>query len=699
MSALSLTCIKGVGKKTAAVLSKLGIENVEQLLYYFPRKYQDRTKMVKIFELVDGCRQTFEGKVAGFRQRLLFRKRMHLMEVLIYDGTGFAHLLFFNQPNIKDYLPLGTNIVVSGRVYRRMGKIQVQDFEYEVLQKKERLHTTRIVPIYPLGAGLDRSFQRKMRSIMREAVLQYARRAKDILPSEMRKRYKLLHLKDALAQIHFPYSLQSLRSARRTIIFEELLLLQLALGIVKEQRRRREGIRFDTDAELPKKFLQTLPFSLTCAQSRVIQQIKEDMASPYPMHRLLHGEVGSGKTVVAIFAALVACANGYQVAFMAPTEVLAEQHFINLSEYLQPLFINLCCLTSSLKKRERVSALSGIREGKVHVVVGTHALLQEGVEFAKLGLCIIDEQHRFGVLQRKTLMEKGASPDTLIMTATPIPRTLALAFYGDLELSVLDTLPEGRRPAKTLCFSYKEIRRVYSFVKEKLKEGALCYFVYPQLEEEEGLRTAKGALLRLKREFHPSRVALLHGKIPADEKRAVMEAFKNKEVQLLCCTTVVEVGLDVEAATVIVVEEAHRFGLLQLHQLRGRVQRSNRQGYCLLLCPENIKKMIKSGALSEDEESLGARRIAAMLKTTDGFQIAEEDMRLRGPGELFGLAQHGVGGQLADILKHEKILLLARKEAESILRRDPLLHLREHATLREAVIKNYEGILQFARVG
>jgi len=524
---------------------------------------------------------------------------------------------------------------------------------------------------------------------MASVVAEYADDLPEILPLEIRRRHGLLDRVDAVRQAHFPDSEADAANAHRRLAFEEFFLLQVGLLLRRRVETETAGIAFRVDGERVRRFLAALPFALTKAQRRVIGEIEADMAEPKPMNRLLQGDVGSGKTVVAAVALLHAVENGYQGALMAPTEILAEQHYHTLRRYLAPVDVVPTLLRGEMPAAEKRDALERIRTGQAAIVVGTHALIQDAVEFANLGLVITDEQHRFGVLQRAKLRKKGVMPDTLVMTATPIPRTLALTAYGDLAVSVLDELPPGRKPVETKHFTEADRPHLYRFLESQLAKGRQAYVVYPLIDESEKLedvQAATEAAERLAQLFPKRRVGLLHGRFSSEEKQEVMRRFHAGEIDLLVSTSVVEVGVDIPNATVMVIENAERFGLAQLHQLRGRVGRGEHASYCALVGNPRTEE--------------GKRRLAVMVETNDGFRIAEEDLLLRGPGELLGTRQAGLPDlKVASLVRDGRILEEARREAEALLAGDPELRHPEHQLLREQMVRRWRGKLRLASVG
>ncbi|MCL4424726.1 MAG: ATP-dependent DNA helicase RecG [Firmicutes bacterium] len=667
--------LKGVGPARARLLGKLGLHTVADLLFYFPRRYEDRSQLKAMALVRDGEISTVQGKVVEVSE-VKPRPGLIVTRVAISDGSGTAFGIWFNQSFIKDRFRLGQAVVFNGRIERRYGQVQINKPEYEDLDD-DSLHTGRIVPIYPLTEGL---FQRQFRALMKGVVEGYASFLGEVLPEEIRQRLAFSGLSQAVRDMHFPRDLQAQEAARRRLAFEELFYLQLGLARLKRQAVEEEGTAHRSDGPWLKALVESLPFSLTEAQKRVIGEIRQDMESPRPMNRLIQGDVGSGKTVVAAWALVKAAESGFQAALMAPTEILAEQHFLNLKGLLSPLGITVGFLTGSLGRAERIRRLETIRSGELKIVVGTQALIQEGVEFARLSLVVTDEQHRFGVQQRALLRAKGYSPDVLVMTATPIPRTLSMTLYGDLDVSILDEMPPGRGPVETYWRRASARKKAYRFLHDQVKAGRQGYVVCPLIEESERLQAeaATDLAIRLRSEFPDLRIGLLHGRMRTEEKEETMEAFRQGHLGVLVSTTVIEVGVDVPNATVMVVEGANRFGLAQLHQLRGRVGRGREKSYCILLAE----------GLTEE----GRRRLEVMQETGDGFAIAEEDLKLRGPGEFFGTRQHGLPDlRVADPIRDLPLLDLARQEAFRLIERDPNLTSPEHRAIRERVGRLFQG--------
>ncbi|OYT73728.1 MAG: ATP-dependent DNA helicase RecG [Armatimonadetes bacterium JP3_11] len=669
--------LKGVGPKLAQVLSKLNIYTLGDLLFHLPRRYEDRRHFRKIAHARSGEAITVAGKLVTV-DNVKVRNNMTLTKAYLDDGSGVLELVWYNQPYMKDTLSKLRNsvIVAYGVVKESPYGLQMETPEWEDLpdgaDPDSLLSVNRIVPIYPLTEGIR---QKRMRQILYNAV-QYAHLAPEILPHSVRERVGLPPIQQALQQIHFPDEENQIEPARRRLVFEEFFLMQLGVGMQRRQNQQERGIAMRIDEQrLNAQLQQLVPFELTNAQKRVIREIWSDMALPHPMNRLLQGDVGSGKTIVAAAAILAAVDNQYQAAMMAPTEILAEQHYINLHRLFQPLGISVELLVGRLSNKQRQQARERVASGRGMVAVGTHALIQEGVSFARLGLAIVDEQHRFGVLQRAALRDKGIMPHLLVMSATPIPRTLTMTLYGELDVSILDEMPPGRKPVKTHWKTPEERLKVYAGVRKLIEEGRQAYVICPLIDESDKLqvRAAEEMAEHLQKDVFPDlRVGLLHGRMKPAEKEAVMEQFRAGELDILVSTTVIEVGVDVPNAAVIVIEDADRFGLAQLHQLRGRVGRSEHQSFCILIA--NPK--------SED----GQRRMEIMARTTNGFIIAEEDLKIRGPGEIFGTKQSGMPSfRVADLVKDMGLLEVARQEAFRVLEHDPDLSQSEHAALRDAV--------------
>ncbi len=667
--------VNGVGETRAEQLGRLGVRTVWDLLHLFPRRYDDYSRMKPINRLAPGEEVTVIGMLERIQTHPMQRGGMRV-EAYIDDGSGSLRLNWFNQPWMAKQLEVGEPYVVSGKVDQYLGRLVMNAPELEPVER-ESLHAGRIVPVYPLTKGLG---SRVLRRLIKDVVDEWAPRLPDFLPLEVRESADLMDYGDALAQAHFPDTWEDKQAALFRLAFDELFVLHLALLRRRFEWQSRLGIPLQVSDEWLAAFEASLPYELTGAQQRAIADIRRDMASNLPMNRLLQGDVGSGKTVVAAIAAGVAVANGTQAAIMAPTNILAEQHYTSLTGLLRasPLGegVNIALLTGNLTQLEREAVYAGLADGSVDVVVGTHALIQPGVEFRRLGLAVIDEQHRFGVMQRGALRDKadGGNPHLLVMTATPIPRTLALTLHADLDLTVIDEMPPGRTPVQTRVLQRKERERAFSFIRAQVEKGHQAYIVYPLVEDSARVeaRSAVSEYERLRDEVFPDlRVGLLHGQMSAEEKDAAMGAFYRGEIDILVSTTVIEVGIDVPNATVILVESANRFGLAQLHQLRGRVGRSSSQSFCLLLSDSDF--------LDTDE------RLKAVEETTDGFRLAEIDWKLRGAGYLLGTRQSGFAGFDFATLMDPHLVDLVQREARALYERDPRLEAPEHRLLAEKV--------------
>lgn len=677
-----VTALHGVGPKLAEKLEILGAETIADLLTLFPRRYEDYSLLKPINRLVYGEQVTVIGTIWQTRAKRT-RTNQTLVESIINDGTASVQATWFNQPWLTRQLPAGMQIVLSGKVDQFLGRMVFNSPEWEPLEM-DPLKTRRIVPVYPLTKGLQAY---KMREIMQRAVTEWADRVPDPLPRELRQRRNLLPLSAALQQLHFPDSQQSLRRARERLAFDELFLLQLGIQGQRRQWTQHPATPLVVADEALDAYYERLPFELTGAQQRVIGELRADMAGDQPMNRLLQGDVGSGKTAVAAAAMVIAAGAGAQSALMAPTEILAEQHYAGLSRLLEPLGIQVGLLTGSTSPADRTAIKAALADGSLHVVVGTHALIQPDVAFARLALAIIDEQHRFGVDQRAALRDKGpevggerVSPHLLVMSATPIPRSLALSLYGTLDLSSLDEMPPGRQEIKTRWLRSAERERAYNFIRRQAGEGRQAYIIYPLVEESEMVdaRAAVEEYEKLQTEVFPDlTVGLIHGRLRPDEKEQAMRAFHEGQTHVLVATSVIEVGVDVPNSTVMVVDGADRFGLAQLHQFRGRVGRGEHQSYCILIADE----------VTSDAE----QRLMALEATNDGFVLAEKDLELRGPGEFFGRQQSGLPElRLASLLHDFQVLEMAQSEAAELFKVDPELTAADNRLLRERVAQFWE---------
>jgi ATP-dependent DNA helicase RecG len=666
----SLQYLKGVGPRRAADLRRAGLDTIEDLLYRFPTRYEDRGHFVTIASLRPGVPASVAGEILSCGVRPTRRPRFKIFEMLVRDGTGSLRAVFPNQPYLKDVFHPHQRVVLFGALKLTSYGLQMENPTHEIVSDEqenapdvETVHTGRIVPIYEKTGQLTAKMQR---TLVRHAIDLLPETVKDPLPLQVRAAEGLMDRRAAIEWVHFPPAEASVdelnafrSSAHRRLIFEEFFLLQLGIVLRRRQsdaeRKARPVIITDAIREAAR---QVLPFKLTGDQKRTIAEIVKDMQRPQPMNRLLQGDVGSGKTIVAMMASLVAMENGLQVAFMAPTEILAEQHYFNIRRLLERSRFRLTLLTGATPARKRREILAELAGGSLHMVIGTHALVQEDVTFRDLGLAIIDEQHRFGVLQRATLRAKGLHPDVLVMTATPIPRTLALTTYGDLDVSVIREMPPGRQPITTAAKPESRRDEIYQFVRKQVEAGRQAYIIYPLIEESEkvDLKAATEMADHLSQDVFPDlRVALLHGRLKQDAKDRVMNAFARGEFDILVSTTVVEVGVDVPNATAMVVEHAERFGLSQLHQLRGRVGRGAHKSYCLLLYQH---------PLSDDARE----RLRALTETTDGFEIAERDLQQRGPGDFFGTRQSGLPTlRVGDLMRDHHLMEEARRAASVTL--------------------------------
>jgi ATP-dependent DNA helicase RecG len=654
--------LKGVGPRRAADLARVGLVTVEDLLYRFPLRYEDRSHFQSVASLKPGQTVSIGGRILSCGLRSTRRPGFKIFEAAVQDESGTIRAVWLNQPFLRDVFTTGQHVVLFGAVEMRgHGGLQLANPQYEILEEEDRetIHTGRVVPVYERAGSMTPKMQRRL---VHEVLQRLPPDLPDVLPERVRLRRNLLARTAALVASHFPPADESIGQlnrfatpAQQSLIFEEAFLFQT--GMLARRRAaaaEQKAVAIQVDDRIRESARAVLPFRLTSGQRQALKEIVDDMQRPHPMNRLLQGDVGAGKTIVALLAALVAMENGVQVAFMAPTEILAEQHFLNISRLLQASRFRVGLLTGAVPAGTRRQQLAEVEAGTIHLVVGTHALVQGDVRFRQLGLVVIDEQHRFGVMQRATLRGKGLHPDVLVMTATPIPRTLALTLYGDLDVSLIRDLPPGRLPIRTIAKPESRRDEVHAFVKEQLEAGRQAYVIYPLVEESAkvDLKAATEMADTLAQQVFPEyRLGLVHGRMKADAKDRVMKAFAAGHLHLLVSTTVVEVGVDVPNASVMVVEHAERFGLSQLHQLRGRVGRDRHQSFCCLLY---------QSPLSDDARE----RLKAMTETTDGFDIAERDLLLRGPGDFFGTRQAGVPTfRLIDLVRDREQLEAAKRDA------------------------------------
>ncbi len=671
--ATAVQYVKGIGPRVAEMLAAKGIHTLDDLLHYLPFRYEDRLNPRSIPELKAGEMATV---IAEVRNSGVFRTRKSpIFQMTAGQGRVRLKCIWFNATYLRDKFQPGQLVALYGRVEKdyRGGELQLIQPQFEILEDaggengdklSSSLEVGRIVPIYE-SAGQGRLTAKWFRKVIHSALANLNPESEDAIPATVREHLSLIPPRDALRQVHWPEageSLADLQSSRTPahirLIFEELFFIELGLELKRREQKAQTGIAFQLDDRVRSAIKKILPFHPTTAQKRALKEIATDMEKPFPMRRLLQGDVGSGKTIVAFEAAIIAMENGYQVALMAPTEILAQQHYFSARRILEPIGYRVVLLTGSVEDDRKRDIRRHVAQGNAQLVIGTHALIEQRVEFGKLGLVIVDEQHRFGVLQRFKLMKKSAGPDVLVMTATPIPRTLALTIYGDLDISVIDEMPPGRTPVVTRQISDEESSKVWDFVRKQVRSGHQTYVVYPVIEEKEEteLKAAMQMYKELSQRVFPElRVGLLHGRMDPSLKEDVMQLFQKGEIDILVSTTVIEVGVDVANANVMVIEHAERFGLSQLHQLRGRIGRGAAKSYCVLMT---------GGKISED----GERRLDAMVRTSDGFQIAELDLELRGPGEFFGTKQAGLPSfQVANLIRDRQLLEAAKREAAFVL--------------------------------
>jgi len=683
-----ITYLKGVGPARSRVLENAGIKTVSDLLYYFPRRHLDRTTVVDIRKLQPNQMVTVIGRVevCGLRRA----KRRQIFEAVISDGSGLLKLVWFNGASYwEKILHIGDNLAIHGKVEMYNG-LQMVHPELDKLDKDDDpLHSGKIVPLYPLtqrmkDVGLDNRRLRKTISM----ILSEFPSITDHLPLPVRQLYKLVDIGNALQHIHYSNDEHELGKARERLKFDEHFFLQLLMAFRRRTNAREKTKELKEIGPYFTRIHDQLPFELTEAQKRVIKEIRRDLAKPMVMNRLLQGDVGSGKTVVALLAASIAIGNGSQVAVMAPTEILAHQHYSSFKKLADQAKLTCALLVGNTKAANRKSILKALADGRIQLIVGTHALIQKDVVFKDLNFIIVDEQHRFGVVQRGDLQEKGYHPHLLAMTATPIPRTLAMSYHGDMEVSIIDEMPKNRLPVITRIVDPARLEKVYDFVRDEIKRGRQCMIVYPLVEESEKSDLAAATEARdslASSSFNEINVGLIHGRMKKEEKDAVMEAYSANQIQVLVATTVIEVGIDIPNATVMIIEHADRFGLTQLHQLRGRVGRGSDKGYCVLV--------------KRNHTETAEKRLSIMESTNDGFKIADEDLALRGPGEFFGIRQSGfLKFKIADLVHDGAIIRKARQAAFDLVSTDPHLRKSEHALLKQRFLNEYQDKLKMANI-
>jgi len=687
---ISIQYVKGVGPARAKIFQKLGVESVEDLLYFFPRRYEDRRNLTPIAQVSVGEWQTITGTVRTQSSRRSWYTKKHVTEVVLDDGTGRICCLWFNQPYLNRYFTENKRVVCYGKVDVYKNRLQMVSPEYELLEEDEEgLSLKRIVPVYPLTRGVT---QRYLRKTMRNCLDCYKAQAIEHLPAEVRRRHKLLSIHESLEHVHFPDDFDLQEASLTRISYEEFYFFQISIILRRLSITHKKGVAHTISDADALRFIDTFPFKLTGAQKKVIREIRDDMRGGSPMLRLLQGDVGSGKTLVALFGCVMAHINGHQSCLMAPTEILARQHYDNITRMLADgpfKKIKTALLVSGLPKKERDQIGAAIQDGTIDLVIGTHALINEEVSFNNLSFAVIDEQHKFGVRQRALLSEKGNNPDVLIMTATPIPRTLCITLYGDLDVSIIDELPPGRGQVRTKLYTHEQSDQVYALVRQNVAKGRQVYVIYPIIEESEtlDLKAARAMYKQFQtRDFKDLKVGLVHGQLKQKDSQALMDQFKKRDIDILVATTVVEVGVDVPNASVMVIEHAERFGLAQLHQLRGRIGRGETDGLCLLV--------------ADAQTAESSERLKAILSTTNGFKIAEHDLKIRGPGRFFGRHQHGLNElKVANPITQMDILQLARKDALALTHDDPRLASPANRYIKGIIQKRYPTYLANVKAG
>ena len=717
----SVQFLKSVGPKRADSFAQIGIRTIRDLLFYFPTRYLDRTTILNTVRVVQYITNGYEGEVTVIGKvmdsELIRYEKKQIFKVIMKDNSGTFDCVWFQGVKyFKDRFKPGEYFAVSAKpTLTRYGNLQFTHPDFDKLadiESEEFLHTGKIIPFYRLPKELKSSNlgDLSLRRIIHSAVETYVNQLEESLPRKIIDEQQLFPLKDSVKNLHFPESHDLLVKAQRRFKFEELFYLECLVALRKVGIKEViPGYKFKMHPEPIKRFIESLPFKLTDSQLRVLGDIRKDMETEKPMNRLLQGDVGSGKTIVSLIAMLIAIENGFQTALMVPTEILADQHYKKISNLLAEFNINVQLLIGGQKKSEREKILEMIEEGRAQIVIGTHALIESKINFKQLGLIVIDEQHRFGVVQRSSLIEKGRNPDTLVMTATPIPRTLSMTVYGDLDVSIITEMPKDRKPIKTLVRGEEKLPDIYKFIIDKAKEGVQTYLVYPLVEESEKLelKAAQSYYEDLSTTFLKDvRVCLIHGKMNWKDKEEIMYRFANKEYDVLVSTTVIEVGIDIPDANIMVINDAFRFGLSQLHQLRGRVGRSDKQAYCVLITKKEFAS--RSNKFNFDFEYMSAAeieryksiiRLNAMIKHPSGFELSEIDLKLRGPGDIYGIKQSGLPLlKFADITTDGEIITAAKLSAFNVIENDIRLTKKENALIRQTLLSSYSDNLKYSHI-
>ncbi len=677
----SIRYLKGIGPKKAILFERLDIKTAEDILFYFPYRYEDRREISKIKDLKEDGIYLIKADIIALGSRYSFKKRFDIVTIVVDDGTGRIDCVWFNQSYLKKSFKIGQRIITYGKLTIFKGKLQFSNPEFELIDNgnDDSLSAGRIVPIYSLTQGLT---QRFLRRTIKHTLDKCSFQFRESLPYSLRSKYNLYNSVSSLLNLHYPKDFVSLEQAKRRLSFEEFFIFQVVLLLRKINKKLIKAKPHVVDRDLIKKILRFLPFDLTQSQKQVLGQITGDLRRNSAMYRLLQGDVGSGKTIVAFIAALVAVNSGSQVAFLVPTEILARQHYDKFNNFIKGMLFNkkkvkISILTSSVSNKAMI--LKKLSAGKIDIIIGTHALLSDDAVFKSLGLVVIDEQHKFGVGQRAFLAKKALNPDVLVMSATPIPRTMALTLYADMDISAIEGFPPGRRPVSTKLFNQDQQNDAYVFIKKELDKGRQAYIVFPAIEDTSSMQimSAKSMFGELKKNvFNGYRLALLHGRLNNKEQTLIMKKFHNHKIDILVSTTILEVGIDVKNASVMFIEDAHRFGLSQLHQLRGRIGRGVYDSHCLVM--------------GKFDSPISKQRIKAFLENQDGFKIAQIDLEIRGQGDIFGLDQHGIlQFKMSDPSKQIDLLRMARQEAVKLLEIDPQLEKKENHIIKNAIIRRY----------